>query len=105
MPMLRDAAAEFDETSVKLVSVNLEEPASLVADVLRRHQIEGPVALDIDGVAAQRYQATAIPQLVVVGSDGLLKRLYVGGGAAVDNKLRSDLQELLGIDSEAEPTP
>ena len=58
------------------------------------------VALDIDGVAAQRYQARAIPQLVIVDREGKIARLYVGGGSRMVEEMTAAIKELLG---ESEP--
>ncbi len=86
---------EFDPEKVRLVSVNLEEPADHVRGVLDRHGLNLTVALDIDGVTAQRYQAKAIPQLVIVGPDGKVERLYVGGGSRVVEQMKAAIAELL----------
>jgi thiol-disulfide isomerase/thioredoxin len=95
MPLIEEAMAEFDPEKVRLVSVNLEEPADHVRGVLDRHGLNLTVALDIDGVAAQRYQANAIPQLVIVGPDGKVERLYVGGGSRVVEQMKAAIAELL----------
>ncbi len=95
MPLVEEAIAEFDPTQVRLVSVNLEESADHVRSVLERHRMNVTVALDIDGVAAQRYQARAIPQLVIVGKDGKVARLYVGGGSQTVEQMKAAISELL----------
>ncbi len=95
MPLVEAAIAEFDPQRVRLVSINLEEPAEHVRAVLERHELNVPVVLDLDGVAAARYQARAIPQLVIVGADGKVQRLYVGGGAGVVEQMKAAISELL----------
>ncbi len=95
MPLVEEAMAEFDPEKVRLVSVNLEEQADHVRGVLDRHGLNLTVALDIDGVTAQRYQARAIPQLVIVGADGRVERLYVGGGSRVVEQMKQAITELL----------
>ncbi len=61
MPLLTEAMAEFDPSQVRLVSVNLEESAQQIEEVLERQQIRTTVALDIDGVAAQRVSGQRDP--------------------------------------------
>ena len=95
MPLLEEAMREFDATQVRLISVNLEEPADHIKSVLERHKLNVTVALDMDGVAARRYEANAIPQLVVVDKDGNIARLYVGGGPNVVEELNTVLSEML----------
>ncbi|MGI9471821.1 MAG: TlpA family protein disulfide reductase [Rubripirellula sp.] len=97
MPLVEAAIAEYDPERVRLVSINLEEPAEQIRSVLERHDMNLTVALDRDGVAAQRYQARAIPQLVVVGPDGTVERLFVGGGSGVVEQMKAALDELLKV--------
>jgi len=56
--------------------------------------------LDTDGVAAARYEARAIPQLVIIGKDGIVEQLYVGGGPTVVNQMSESIQEMLSQDNE-----
>ena len=95
MPLIEEAMAEFDSAKVRLVSINLEEPADHVRSVLERHDFQLTVALDVDGIAAARYEARAIPQLVIVSAEGKVWRLYVGGGADVVEKMKAAITELL----------
>lgn len=95
MPLLVEAMKEFEEDQVRLISINLEEPADHIRSVLQRHELNLTVALDLDGVAAAEYQARAIPQLVIVGPDGKVQRLYVGGGGDVVEQMKAAITELL----------
>jgi thiol-disulfide isomerase/thioredoxin len=95
MPLMEQAMQEFDPNEVRMVSVNLEEPAEEIEAVLERHKLGVTVALDIDGVAAARYEANAIPQLVIVDREGTVARLYVGGGRNVVEQLKLAINELL----------
>lgn len=95
MPLVEKAIEEFDPKQVRLVAVNLEEPAKNVQSVLARHNLHVPVALDEDGVAARKYEANAIPQTVIVDREGKVHRLYVGGGPDMVEQLTTSLKELL----------
>ncbi|MBX3439527.1 MAG: TlpA family protein disulfide reductase, partial [Planctomycetaceae bacterium] len=95
MPLLEDLSHEFDPEDVRFVSVNLEERPEQIQGVLERHGLDVVVALDVDGVAGRRYEANAIPQLVLIDQEGKIARLYVGGGPAVIEELKASLQELL----------
>jgi thiol-disulfide isomerase/thioredoxin len=96
MPLLEEALREFDPADVRFVSVNLEERADHIGDVLERHELNLSVALDVDGAVARQYEANAIPQLVIVDREGRVARLYVGGGPKVVEQLKASLTELLG---------
>ena len=95
MPLVEAAIEGYDPERVRLVSINLEEPADQIRAVLERHDMNVNVALDQDGVAAQRYEARAIPQLVIVGPDGVVERLFVGGGSGVVEQMKAAIDELL----------
>jgi len=95
MPVIEETVAEFDENDVRLVAVNLQETAEPIRGTLERLKVSPEVALDIDGVAAARYQADAIPQTVVIGRDGTITRLFVGGGGQLAESLRTAIQDAI----------
>ncbi len=95
MPLVEKVAHEFEAEGVQLIAVNLEEPAKTITSMLERHKLQLTVALDIDGVAAAKYQATAIPQTVVIDREGKVARLFVGGGPKLADQLRDALREVV----------
>ena len=102
MPVIEQAVAEFDEDDVRLVAVNLQETAEPILETLARLDISPEVALDIDGVAAARYQANAIPQTVVIDRAGKITHLFVGGGAKLGEQLHAAIAKTLE-DEESQP--
>ena len=56
------------------------------------------VALDRDGVVADKYKAVAIPQTVIIGRDGNVARLFVGGGPRLEEQLKEAIKAVLGGD-------
>ncbi|WP_161604655.1 TlpA family protein disulfide reductase [Roseiconus nitratireducens] len=95
MPVIEETVGEFDSDEVRLVAVNLQETAEPIRKTLERLNISPDVALDIDGVAAARYQANAIPQTVVIDRTGKIVRLFVGGGPKLGDNLRQAIEETL----------
>ncbi len=80
MPQVERVAGEFRDRGVRLVAVNLQEASKDITALLTRQQLKLTVALDRDGVVAEKYNATAIPQTVVIHRDGTVAHLFVGGG-------------------------
>jgi hypothetical protein len=52
--------------------------------------------MDIDGAASQRYEVSAIPQVVVIDRDGNVARMFVGVDMNFAENLRQALQQLIG---------
>ncbi len=100
MPEVARIAAEFSDRDVLLFAVNLEERPEIIQSVLQRRGLDVPVALDRDGVAAIRYEATAIPQTVVIGPEGNIERVFVGSSERITEGLRAALAELTATDGE-----
>lgn len=95
MPQVDRVATEYADRGVKLVAVNLEETPAKVQAALDRLKLETAVALDRNGRIAEKYGATAIPQTVIIDRDGVVARLFVGGGARFDDQLRAALDSVL----------
>ncbi len=94
MPQVERVAEEFKDQGVQLVAVNLEEAPKEITAMLERHKLKMTVALDRDGVVAQKYAANAIPQTVIVDRDGTIARLFIGGGPHFEEQLRAALKAL-----------
>ena len=92
MPQVDEVVHEFEDQDVELVAVNLQEAPDKIKSTLERLKLNPAVALDIDGVVAGRYAATAIPQTVIIDRDGNVARLFVGGGADFADQLRAALK-------------
>ncbi|MFN9370664.1 MAG: TlpA family protein disulfide reductase [Planctomycetaceae bacterium] len=99
MPLVEQAVHSFPPDKVQLVAVNLQEQPKQIEALLNRHQLDVTVVLDVDGVVAEKYQASAIPQTVIVDAEGKIVRLYVGGGPDLGEQIKQAVQELL------EPAP
>ncbi len=94
MPQVERVAREFADKGVELFAVNLQEAPRDIKAMLERHKFEVTVALDRDGVVAEKYAATAIPQTVIIDREGKVARLYVGSSADLEAKLRDSLNAL-----------
>ncbi len=95
MPVIDETVASFKNDDIVLVAVNLQETEDAIRRTLERLKINPKVALDIDGVAASRYQADAIPQTVIINRDGKIARLLVGGGSKLGEQISDAIQECL----------
>jgi peroxiredoxin len=102
MPQVERATQDFQDQGVQLVAVNLQESPEQITAMLERHQLKMTVALDRDGIVADKYKAAAIPQTVIIQRDGTVARLFVGGGPHFDDQLREALKAVIAGDKPKE---
>ena len=86
---------EFDQTRVKLLAINIQEPKTKIELALKRLNIAPEVLLDVDGEIATAYSANAIPQTVIIDPSGTVSHVFVGGGNQVLNQIRQALKDQL----------
>ena len=103
MPQVERAAAQFKDQGVKLVAVNLQETAEQVTALLERQKLKVTVALDRDGIVADQYKAAAIPQTVIIDREGKVARVFVGGGAHLEDQLKEALKAVLTGEKPKDP--
>jgi hypothetical protein len=60
--------------------VNQQEDKPTVQKFLLTKKLGLPVLLDTAGDAGKKYMANAIPETVVVGKDGIIKKVFIGFG-------------------------
>jgi thiol-disulfide isomerase/thioredoxin len=95
MPQVERVVEEFRDRGVELIAVNLQEKPQQITTTLERHKLHPSVALDRDGIVAEKYGAHAIPQTVIVDRNGTVARLFVGGGPHLGDQLRDALKAVL----------
>ncbi len=95
MPEIAAMANEFDDRVV-LMPINLQEDKATITAGLERLGVDQRSAMDVDGAAAEHFGVTAIPQTVIVGADGNVTHVFVGGGPEVVGQLRAAIREALG---------
>ena len=94
MPQLEEIVANYPEQEVQLVTINLLQEKEVVLPALERMQIHPTVLLDLDGVVTDAYQATAIPQTVIIDQQGKVVRLFIGGSQQIKQPLIEALDAL-----------
>ena len=96
MPQVERVGREFAGRDVRVVGVNLQEEPDRIRHALERLQLELTVALDREGLVAEKYSATSIPQTVIIDRGGKIARLFVGASPRFDEQLRTALEQTLG---------
>ena len=95
MPHVMSTVAEFPEEEVVLVAVNQLETPDTIRKFLETRGWEVQVALDHDGRIGKSFQVDAIPQLVIIDPEGVIRHI------PVDRPIRPDLREVSSPPEEA----
>jgi peroxiredoxin/outer membrane lipoprotein-sorting protein len=94
LPHIDKVHSELAEKGLKVFAVNLEEPKATVQKFIVSQKLTLPVLLDADGATGKKYMANAIPETVIIGKDGTVKKVFVGFGgdealrAAIDAEMK-----------------
>lgn len=78
MPALQELHEEFGERGVTVLAVNVGEQAETVRNFIKTAGYEFTVVMDGDSKIKEEFGVGGIPQLFVVGRDGLLKHTSIG---------------------------
>ncbi len=94
MPQTLQTIADFPREKVVLLAVNQLETPDAIREFLAARGWDVPVALDRAGDIGKLFQVDAIPQLVVIGSDGKVARVFAGDRPETQEQLKAVLVQL-----------
>ncbi len=94
MPVLAEAARDPAFRGVRILAVNLGEPAKVVSRYLRSHSLDLPVLLDSRGKVAAAYGVVGLPVSLIVDASGKLVR-QISMGSLSRDELAGSLAPLL----------
>ena len=82
MPHLQELAnnTELKEKGLKVFAVNLRENPDKVKAFIEQNNYTFTVPMDKEGKVAESYKIRGIPTQVVIGRDGMIKKVFVGDG-------------------------
>jgi thiol-disulfide isomerase/thioredoxin len=78
LPILDKVAAARKDKGLKVYAVNLEEDKDAVSAFKKETKLGLNVLLDSTGETGKAYGANAIPETVIIGKDGTIKKVMVG---------------------------
>lgn len=94
MPILSKVTKEFADKGVRMYAVNLQEGPDLINGFLESTGLDLTVLLDSNGKTGNDYMAESIPQMVIIGRDGLVAKVHVGVTQTYEEDIRAELKEL-----------
>lgn len=79
LPHLEKIYQDNKAAGVKIYAVNVDQDKAKVAPFIAEHKLTVPVLLDSEQTGVgEKYGANAIPETVVIGKDGKVKKVFVG---------------------------
>ena len=93
---------KFGREQVTSVSVSVGETKRVVADFMSKASISASVIADTESRLAERFGVSVLPQVVLISPQGVIKAVFLGGGASMLAGLEDELSSGLGISSEGE---
>jgi len=97
LPILIEVTNTFKDKGVVFYAVNQGEDAKTIQDFLKKENLKCTVILDSNGQVGNRYKVEGIPQTVIIGKDGTIKKVHIGFSSNLKTKLKEELDEILGI--------
>lgn len=94
LPILDKVYQARKDKKLKVYAVNLEEEKEAVAAFVKETKLGLPVLLDSTGETGKAYGANAIPETVIIGKDGIIKKVLVGLHKQED--LEKEIDDVLG---------
>lgn len=104
MPFVAAIAKDYKEKGVAAYFVNLGDDADAIRKFLADLKLDVAVPMDADGHVGDLYKADAIPQMVVIGKDGVVQVVHTGFPIPEDT-LRKQLDALVEGKSLIEKAP
>lgn len=95
MPVLLKVAKEYEAKGVVLVGANQGEDKETVQKFIDAKKWELDVAMDPDGKSGAAYMVTGIPQTVIIGRDGMVKKVHIGFRPDLEALLKGELDKIL----------
>jgi peroxiredoxin len=95
LPHLAAAAEKFKEKGVKVFAVNQQEDRETVAKYIADQKLALNALLDSDGTVGQKFGVSGIPETVVIGRDGKIRKVFVGFDESDTNALPAAIEAAL----------
>ncbi|QEG34112.1 redoxin domain-containing protein [Bythopirellula goksoeyrii] len=95
LPIISKVARDFKEKHVTFYAVNVGESPERIQEFLTSENLDVPVLLDQETTLASLYQASGIPQTVIIDKEGRVQVVHVGFGGNMEEQLTQELEEIL----------
>jgi peroxiredoxin len=98
MPRLVDLSEAYQDQGVSFVGISVDSPRNLskVKPFARSMGIQYPILLDSSGELMGELNVTAVPTLLIIGSDYNILYMHEGFNAGDELTIREEIEKYLG---------
>ena len=101
LPELDQIYQQKTGEGIKVYAINLKETQQQVQSFLQTRSLSVPVLLDTDGEVAQKFGIHAIPQTIVIGKDGTVRKVFIGASPGTPDQIRAEIDSAAGVSTAA----
>ncbi len=102
MPVLQKLHDEFEDRGFTVIGVNLMEDREQAQSYTDELGLTFPIVLDKEGTTARDYSVGALPTLILIGRDGVIRSVHKGYRQDIEQTLRLELEELTAEEAPTE---
>lgn len=95
LPHLNELYNDLKDKGLAVYAVNQREEKQDVQAFVTQTKLTVPVLLDSEGKVGEQYGVEGIPQTVIIGKDGKVKKVYVGFGEALVPEMRRIIENAM----------
>ena len=105
MPSIEALHREFGPRGLAVVAVSIDEAGqeAAIRDFVREYGLTFEVLHDATGAIQRIYQTTGVPETLVIGTDGVIRKKVIGATEWNSEGNRALIAQLLGVDPSASP--
>jgi thiol-disulfide isomerase/thioredoxin len=95
LPHLQETADKYGKDGLVVYAINQQEAKPVIERFMGQQKLTLLVLLDTKGEVAKKYFVSGIPQTVVIGKDGKVRKVLVGFGPGSAEQLTAAVEEAL----------
>jgi peroxiredoxin len=97
IPAVQRLSEQFKDQPVAIIGVNRDKPGdeAKVKKTIERKALTFFQAMDMPGTIAKSYKVSAIPALILIDKEGVVRSVHVGYGPGEEKMLAAEIEKLL----------
>lgn len=101
LPLYEKLRAELAQENFAILAINLDEDAADATAFLKQHPVNYPILRDPAGDVPTAFGLAGMPTSYLIDRDGIVRVVHTGFDPADIDKLRGEIQTLLGKHEDA----